>query len=188
MSNQKSLFDIPAPAPAHRLQDSIRPALVIVCANCGRTKATTTSPATGARARRRQTDDLARLLSLDGWQAGPDGAYCAGCAGARPVDAGPAPETGPAPMLPMLPETGPTSDAGQVAPVDAGPTSDAGPALSAGHRAIIANYEYYHRAGALYRAPMTAPIMPDGYRAGRWQCADAMADSWIAMIADAGAG
>jgi hypothetical protein len=43
---------------------------------------------------------------------------------------------------------------------------------SKGHIKFIWNntYEYYDRDGEVYLAPIHNPIMPDGYRSGRWEC------------------
>lgn len=30
--------------------------------------------------------------------------------------------------------------------------------------------EFYQRDNEVYRAPVGNPIMPDGYRCGRWEC------------------
>lgn len=29
-------------------------------------------------------------------------------------------------------------------------------------------WEFYRRAGSVYKAHASAPVMPDGYRSGRW--------------------
>jgi len=41
---------------------------------------------------------------------------------------------------------------------------------SKGHLAWEGGSEWYVRDGEIYRAPERAPVMPDGYRSGRWQC------------------
>lgn len=38
--------------------------------------------------------------------------------------------------------------------------------LSDGHLGIAANFEYFMIGEYLYRAPMTNPVMPNGYRGG----------------------
>ena len=52
---------------------------------------------------------------------------------------------------------------------------------SKGHRGFILGYEYYvhHFNGHLYRAPIANPVMPDGYRAGRWEGPPHMVDLLI---------
>jgi hypothetical protein len=56
---------------------------------------------------------------------------------------------------------------------------------STGHKTFINNYEYFIRNGGLYRASAHLPIMPDGYRCGRWQTRESMADDYIEMILSA---
>ena len=41
---------------------------------------------------------------------------------------------------------------------------------SKGHLAFWGDYEMYDYQGAVYRAPVDNPIMPDGRRCGRWEC------------------
>jgi hypothetical protein len=40
---------------------------------------------------------------------------------------------------------------------------------SAGHISFVDGYEWFDRAGEVYRAPISACVMPDGYRCGRWE-------------------
>jgi len=53
---------------------------------------------------------------------------------------------------------------------------------SKGHQATIGDFEYFIRNGELFRARITIPVMPDGYRSGRWCCPERMAAEWITMI------
>jgi hypothetical protein len=53
---------------------------------------------------------------------------------------------------------------------------------SQGHIKVIAGYEYFIRNGELFRARIELPVMPDGYRCGRWQTRESMADDYIKMI------
>lgn len=41
---------------------------------------------------------------------------------------------------------------------------------SLGHVAFVDDYEYYTCSDQLYKAPVSAVIMPNGYRSGRWEC------------------
>ena len=54
---------------------------------------------------------------------------------------------------------------------------------SKGHRAEIGKYEYFMRNGDLYCAPLSYPVMPDGYRCGRLETAGHLADDWLAFLA-----
>lgn len=44
---------------------------------------------------------------------------------------------------------------------------------SKGHLAFVAfrgqEWELFVRDGSIFRAPASAPVMPDGYRSGRWE-------------------
>lgn len=35
---------------------------------------------------------------------------------------------------------------------------------------INGKYEYFKRNGQIYNAHIDRPVMPDGYRCGRWYC------------------
>lgn len=59
--------------------------------------------------------------------------------------------------------------------------------FSKGHIAIIGKYEYFirpHNDGQrfVYRAPIEYPVMPDGYRAGRWAAKESQRETYMAMI------
>jgi len=41
---------------------------------------------------------------------------------------------------------------------------------SKGHKTFKDNYEYFTQGKDVYRAEISLPIMPDGYRCGRWFC------------------
>lgn len=40
---------------------------------------------------------------------------------------------------------------------------------SVGHICFACRLEYFERDGEVYRAQSCAPVMPDGYRFGRWE-------------------
>lgn len=45
--------------------------------------------------------------------------------------------------------------------------------LSTDSIAVFDGVEYFERGDSVYQAPITDPVMPDGYRAGRWTCTKA---------------
>lgn len=45
----------------------------------------------------------------------------------------------------------------------------------AGHLGFLGEVEYYLVNGALYRAPRSNPVFPDGNRSGRWEAPAHMA-------------
>lgn len=47
------------------------------------------------------------------------------------------------------------------------------PEQSAGHLWIDGSTELFTRCGDILRAPLSSPVMPDGYRCGRFECVDA---------------
>lgn len=49
--------------------------------------------------------------------------------------------------------------------------------LSTGSLAVVNGLEFFVREGGVYRAPVTNVVMPDGFRAGRFECTLA---SWAA--------
>ena len=53
------------------------------------------------------------------------------------------------------------------------------PQNSNGHQATIGAYEYFLRDGNLYRANVVLPVMPDGYRSGRWICSESKAAEFV---------
>lgn len=50
---------------------------------------------------------------------------------------------------------------------------------STGHMATIGSYEYFLKNGQLYRANVVLPVMPDGYRCGRWICSESKAAEFV---------
>ena len=42
--------------------------------------------------------------------------------------------------------------------------------------------EFFIRNGELHRAPVDNPVMPDGFRCGRWQCSENQADKALEML------
>jgi len=41
---------------------------------------------------------------------------------------------------------------------------------SKGHRDFLGEYEYFQVQNDIYRAYIDSPVMPDGYRCGRFYC------------------
>ena len=41
---------------------------------------------------------------------------------------------------------------------------------SKGHKTFKDNYEYFTQGKDVYRAEISLPVMPDGYRCGGWFC------------------